>query len=90
MKYLVCGSGEKILIDAADAREAMVLSGLLGDADVYECQKAGLFTALVEVIQHPQGTRTQPFPRATAPDRPSNVGQPRPTVELPDLGDLKF
>ena len=32
----------------------------------------------------------EPTPKATAPDRPSNVGQLRPTVELPDLGDLKF
>lgn len=35
----------------------------------------------------------EPTPKATAPDRPSNVGQLRPTVELPDLtldDDLPF
>lgn len=32
----------------------------------------------------------EPAPQATAPDRPSNVGQLNPTVELPDLGEMDF
>ncbi len=32
----------------------------------------------------------EPTPKATAPDRPSNVGQLNPTVELPDLGEIDF
>ena len=31
-----------------------------------------------------------PLPKLTHPDRPSNVGQLRPTVELPDLGEMDF
>lgn len=32
----------------------------------------------------------EPAPKATAPDRPSNVGPLNPTVELPDLGEMDF
>ncbi len=37
-----------------------------------------------------EGEEPPPLPKLTAPDRPSNVGQPKPTVELPDLGEMDF
>ena len=94
-RYLVVydvDSGDCEFVWAKSATGAAELSKYVGEVDVHEIAETTVVTIQVERVGKAAGG-PPPLPKLTQPDRPSNVGQLRPTVELPDLtldDDLPF
>lgn len=84
------GSDDMKLVLAATASAAAVASPFTGIVAVHEVSKAELFDVQSTYTATPiADPAVPPTAKATAPDRPSNVGL-KPTVELPDLGEYDF
>lgn len=84
----VCSDDMKLVL-AATASAAAVASPFTGIVAVHEVSKAELFDVQSTYVATPiAGPAASPIPKTTAPDRPSNVGQLKQTVELPDLGTI--
>lgn len=74
------------LVDARDPEDAIRETGIYGRLLVYELDVPLRFDAALKPII--TAIDPTPIPRPTLPDRPRNVNDLKPTVELPDLGKL--
>ena len=82
-KFVVVDATEVIYIDAPTASDAALVSGLVGNVEVFMRHTGERFSVeMTPVVVRRDPT---PLPKLTKPDRPSNVEALKPTVELPDL-----